>query len=305
MRTLYIPIGCGECIECLQRKSREWQVRLQEDIKTHRTGKFTTLTFSNESIAKLRKEYPKLNGYILDNQIATRALRLFNERYRKKYNTALRHWFITELGHKGTENIHMHGIVWTTKSMDEIEERWQYGHIWKYKIENHQKVNYVSARTVNYMTKYVTKRDYEHKHYKPIILTSPGIGRDYTKSMDFIKNKFKGEQTNEAYKTSTGHKMPLPIYWRNKIYNEEEREILWIQKLNQQMRYVLGQEISIKEGEQTYINIRNAARELNNRLGYGSGSINIDELEQEEIRRNMLTETRIINARRKASMKRR
>ena len=42
-RTLYVPIGCGKCIECMKQKKRNWQVRLLEEIKTDRTGKFVTL----------------------------------------------------------------------------------------------------------------------------------------------------------------------------------------------------------------------------------------------------------------------
>lgn len=52
-RTEYVPIGCGKCIECLKQKAREWQVRLQEEIKTNKKGTFVTLTFSNENIQKL------------------------------------------------------------------------------------------------------------------------------------------------------------------------------------------------------------------------------------------------------------
>ena len=41
-------------------------------------------------------------------------------------------------------------------------------------------------------------------------------------------NKYnKEEGTNETYKTKSGLKLALPIYYRNYIYNEEEREKLW------------------------------------------------------------------------------
>ena len=33
-RVLYVPVGCGVCIECKKQKSRSWQIRLKEDI-TH------------------------------------------------------------------------------------------------------------------------------------------------------------------------------------------------------------------------------------------------------------------------------
>ena len=32
-RVLFVPVGCGNCIECKRQKKREWQVRLQEELK--------------------------------------------------------------------------------------------------------------------------------------------------------------------------------------------------------------------------------------------------------------------------------
>ena len=29
-RTLLVPVGCGNCMECKQKKAREWKVRLNE-----------------------------------------------------------------------------------------------------------------------------------------------------------------------------------------------------------------------------------------------------------------------------------
>ena len=36
-RILSVPVGCGKCMECKKQKSREWSVRLQEDIKIAQT----------------------------------------------------------------------------------------------------------------------------------------------------------------------------------------------------------------------------------------------------------------------------
>ena len=43
-------------MECRKQKKREWQIRMNEEIKHDRTGKFITLTFSNE---ELDKQYRK------------------------------------------------------------------------------------------------------------------------------------------------------------------------------------------------------------------------------------------------------
>lgn len=286
-RMKYVPIGCGNCMECRKQEQLKWQVRLNEEIKERDNGIFVTLTFSNESIKKLinENEYlQKLEGYELDNQIAIRAVRLFLERWRKRFKKSVRHWLITELGHNGTENIHLHGILWTNISLSTIRNLWQYGYIWP--RENDEKSNYVGERTVNYIVKYVRKIDVEHKYYKSVVLASKGIGSGYLKRQDALSNKFKGTETNEAYKTPTGHKLSLPIYYRNKIYTEEERAKLWIIKLDEDVRYVGG--IKVKNSnEKGYYNLLEYYREMNTRMGYGNDEKNWDR-EQYEIQRRAI-----------------
>ena len=41
----------------------------------------------------------------------------------KNKQKSVRHWLITELGHNGTENIHLHGIIWTNKNIEAIGEQ--------------------------------------------------------------------------------------------------------------------------------------------------------------------------------------
>ena len=186
-RIKYVPIGCGRCIECMKRKARDWQIRLLEEIRTsNKKAYFVTLTFSDESIAELAKLHPSRNGYDLDNQILTMAVRRFLERYRKENKKSLRHWLISELGGNGTENIHAHGIIWT-ENPEDIEKHWKYGYVWLGKQKNGTYKNYVTEKTVNYIIKYVNKTDTLHKNYKPIVLTSPGIGNSYTKRQDALR----------------------------------------------------------------------------------------------------------------------
>lgn len=291
-RVLTVPIGCGKCIECMKMKSREWQVRLMEDIKHHKNGKFVTLTFNDESIREISKEIKGLKGYEKDNEIAKKAVRWFLERWRKKYKKSIRHWLVTEIGHNGTENIHMHGIVWTNESLEEVEKIWKYGWVWKDK----EGVNFVNEKTVNYLTKYVTKVDADHKYYKAKILTSAGIGGGYMERTDAIKNKYKEEGTKETYTTTTGHQIAMPIYWRNKIYDEEEKEKLWLEKLDKQERWVCGEKVSIADGDVEYYKMLEYYRRKNKRLGYGDDEINWDRKKYEQERRNIKQKVRIAKA---------
>jgi len=117
-RVKYVPIGCQECKECRKQKQRDWQVRMSEEIRENKTGKFITLTFSNEKYTelyhliteKLKTEKTTTpDPYTVDNLIATYATRHFLENWRSTHKKSLKHWLVTELGHKGTENIHLPG----------------------------------------------------------------------------------------------------------------------------------------------------------------------------------------------------
>ena len=94
-RVMYVPIGCKKCIECVKQRGRQWQVRLLEDIRHNKGAQFITLTFSTESLKELRDAVYEnnggqdLNGYELDNAIATLAVRRFTERWRKKYKQTI------------------------------------------------------------------------------------------------------------------------------------------------------------------------------------------------------------------------
>lgn len=295
-RVKYVPIGCQECIECRKQKARSWQARLLEDIRENKNGKFITLTFSNESIKKIYEEIE--DGLIedIDNRIATYAVRHFLERWRKEYKKSLRHWLVTELGHNGTENIHIHGIVWTDEPLTKVEKHWQYGFVWKGKEQNGQIINYVNEKTINYIVKYIHKQDERHTTFKSKILTSSAIGANYLKRQDHHKNTFQGRNTNETYRTRTGHKINLPIYWRNKIYSEQEREKLWLNRLDKQERWVRGERIDISKGEQTYLKVLKWHQEINKQLGYGDGTKSWDKEQYERQRRIMMNEKRIKNA---------
>jgi len=302
-RVKYVPIGCQRCQECKKQKSREWQVRLLEEIRHDRTGIFITLTFSNQSIRELHDKllndgWSNLKGYNLDNQIAIKALRLFLERWRKKFKKSVKHWFVTELGHEGTENIHIHGIIWTNKS-DHIRNIWNYGHVWMGREENGRIINYVNEQTIGYIVKYINKQDLKHKYYTPKILTSPGIGKQFINRPDKNKNNYKGQDTIETYKTRTGHKMSLPIYWRNQIYTEDEREKLWLNKLDKQERWIMGEKVDVSNGYEEYNKLLKFHQERSNKLGYGNDKINWNDKQYEEERRELLIKDRIKNARTK------
>ena len=154
-RHLYIPVGCQVCKECRKRKARDWQVRLQEEIKTNSNGHMITFTFSTEGLQKITDNYPEiaeLEGYEKDNAIAKKGLRLFLENWRKKHKKSVRHWAITELGHQGTEHVHIHALIWTNQPVEEIQKHWHHGMTWGgYKDDRTNKVIRMSTSPISIM----------------------------------------------------------------------------------------------------------------------------------------------------------
>lgn len=264
-----VAVGCGRCIECMKQKRRNWQLRLCEELKISNECKFVTLTFSNEWFNELRKEFKGVQGYALDNSIATLAVRRFLERWRKEHGKSVRHWLVTELGQDETERIHLHGIIWN-RDLDKIERIWKYGHVWKGKRVNEILLNYVNEKTINYLIKYVGKIDLKHREYKSIVLCSKGIGANFIDDKARQYNKFNGEKTREYYVNKQGFKIGLPIYWRNKLWTEEEREKLWTQKLDENIRFVMGAKFKVEKDYEKFLNVQKYYQRINEEAGYGN-----------------------------------
>ena len=126
------------------------------------------------------------------------------------------------------------------------------------------------------------------------MFVSQGIGKKYLKSYDIKRNKYKKDgETDECYRTINGLRLALPIYYRNKIYTENEKEKLWLEKLDNKERYVDGEKIDISENDNEYYKALNNARVKNKRLGFGDDSINWDQKKYEQERRNIKRMERI------------
>lgn len=284
-RVLYVPVGCGKCMECKRKKATQWKIRLQEDIKLNKNGKFVTYTFSDEKLQELDNLIDKsIQGYERDNEITRIAVRRYTERWRKKYKKALRHWLVTEIGGKATERVHIHGIVWSQNEED-IRKIWQYGEV--------HIGTFVNNKTVNYIVKYLNKVDQKHPNYVSKMFASKGIGKNYLNRSDKDNNKYIPNKTIETYTTREGTKLNLPIYYRNYIYTEEEREKLWLEKLDKQIRWVNGQKIDISNGDEDYYKILETERLRNERLGYGDNTINWSQRNYERQQRALKKKERI------------
>ena len=77
--------------------------------------------------------------------------------------------------------------------------------------------------------------------------------------------EYKKGETNERYRTRTGVKLNLPIYYRNKLFTEEERELIFLDKIEKGIIYVMGQPVN-REDEDYYIKLLEEGRKKEQNL---------------------------------------
>lgn len=257
-RLLYVTAACGKCVECRQQKQRQWLVRMSEELRQEPNAYFITLTIDDKSYSELSNTYNITDN----NEIATKAIRLCLERIRKQTGKSVKHWFITELGHEKTERLHLHGIVWGIGTDKLITEKWKYGITFT--------GFFVNEKTIQYITKYMTKIDEKHKNFIGKVLCSAGIGSNYTNRYDGKQHEYKPNETIETYRLRNGAKINLPVYYRNKLFTEDEREKLFLEKIEKGIIYVMGQPV-YREDEQYYLQLLNEGRKTEQRI-YGNNT---------------------------------
>ena len=53
-RLRYVTAECGDCYECRRQKQRQWQVRMQEELRENPNAYFMTLTIDDKSFNEER-----------------------------------------------------------------------------------------------------------------------------------------------------------------------------------------------------------------------------------------------------------
>lgn len=189
---LFIKVDCGLCFECQKKRGNHWRTRLLDEYHYRRKMypdekvSFITLTFDTPSLKRFR-DCPE------------KAVRLFLERYRKRYGKSVRHFITTEFGEK-RGRLHLHMIAWSPLcNAKELRLLWSYGRIDMQTLKGPQGLTYVSG----YITKVVQGGklssniplfiDYEKKTK---CFVSPGFGKQFI---------FDPEKRNLVYQKGTPH----------------------------------------------------------------------------------------------------
>lgn len=128
-----VQVACGNCVECLSKRAREWSFRIVDESNLYKDNCFITLTYD-------KAHYPQ------DGNVNKRDIQLFLKRLRKKIAPQkIRYFYCGEYGEKrGRPHYHMiifgwlpsdiykffiddDGVVHYRSKM--IEDLWQNGYI--------------------------------------------------------------------------------------------------------------------------------------------------------------------------------
>lgn len=200
-------VPCGKCPYCKKRRASNWSFRLREEEKNSSSSLFITLTYNNENIPISD------NGFMTLNK---RDVQLFMKRLRKLYKHKLVYYLVGEYGGMfGRPHYHM--IIFNAKFND-IEKTWDLGHTHCGKVQD---------ASIGYCLKYISKDSDVPKHerddrVKEFALMSKGIGKNYVNEV--MVKWHKEDLLQRMYvNLEEGKKASMPRYYKDKIYNTEER----------------------------------------------------------------------------------
>lgn len=209
----YVP--CGKCQPCLKRNAQSWAFRLMVEEKKSFYSLFVTLTYSNENVPVCK------NGMTLNKK----DVQKFFKRLRKNNpGISLKYFVVGEYGTK-TWRPHYHFLIFLNRRLffNDILKAWSLDG----KEIGNIHIGYVSGNSVMYTLKYMMKSKrvpaYKDDVRVPEFRTmSKGVGIDYlTRAMiSYHKNNLfeKFYCTNKG-----GFIIPMPRYFRDKIYTAEEK----------------------------------------------------------------------------------
>lgn len=206
----YIAFPCGQCYECKMRRVNSWAFRLQHEFNQAHDAHFVTFTYNTDSVPI--NEHGQLT---LDK----RHFQLFMKRLRKISNYPghkIKYFACGEYGDQ-TARPHYHGIIFNAK-LDNIEKEWRLGSIHRGNVE---------SASIYYTLKYMMKRKAPKQWWKQpeFQLISNGLGAGYLTPTNqaWHKADLEGRYYLPLY---DGIKCPLPRYYKDQIYSQEERQAI-------------------------------------------------------------------------------
>lgn len=193
-------VPCGSCPICRERQSKEWSIRLTQELKDAVSASFITLTYNDENNpGELEKSH----------------LQKFFKRLRKKNQYKIRYYAV---GEYGSENLrpHYHACVFNVeeKNIMTLEQIWQKGFA---------KADPLTEGRIKYVTDYIQTKNNNVVGWdltQPFAVMSKGLGLGY---LTPEKIQYHRNTGNNFITKPGGIKVSMPRYYREKIWDQEQR----------------------------------------------------------------------------------
>lgn len=223
--TNYMSVPCGKCPVCLDNRREDWFVRLNEEMKTSSLPLFVTLTYDEDFLPRNKNNIPS---------VCKEDCQKFLKRLRKRIDSdqqslTFRYFIAAEYGSSG-KRPHYHMCIffyfeWSDESQfKEIHEycKWLFTKCWN---KGFVDVGVLSPGGINYVSKYIHKKKLPPQGANMTFqLQSKGLGVDYITCSTYDYHKENIVKHNKYVDHQRTYR--LPRYYREKIYEEEEKQIL-------------------------------------------------------------------------------
>lgn len=209
-----IKVNCGQCIACRLNRASDWAARIMHEKQMSADSYFITLTYNEENL-------PRVGEY---STLVKEDVQKFLKRLRKSIAPVkLRYYLCGEYGETYGRS-HYHVIVFLDSYVEDFERNvnlsWPFGfvHVGSVSFES-------AAYVARYCTKLLTgkkKEWYIERNILPefsLMSRRPGIGATWLE-------KYGKEIKAHHNIVIKGRKVAPPRYYRDKIYDESDRDII-------------------------------------------------------------------------------
>lgn len=198
-------VPCGKCYECRMNRGAGWAFRLLQEEKQHACSSFVTLTYMDDKLSEV-DGLPTLVKSDLQN---------YFKRLRFNTKAKLKYYACGEYGSR-TLRPHYHAILFGVSDTKAICDNWPDGSV---------RVDAVSAASISYVCGYVNKpaHKFTDGRQREFSLMSKRLGASYLtpEMIAYHKANMASFVTLEG-----GIKKALPRYYRDKIFDSAEKDIL-------------------------------------------------------------------------------
>lgn len=207
----FVPVPCGKCPPCKRRRVNAWVFRMLQEEKRSSCSYFVTFTYDTRDVPITPKGYMSLRYKDFQD---------FFKRLRKNCSFARFRYYVAGEYGENYFRPHYHALIFVFADSFDVS---QFARCWGH---GDVVIGSVSGASIAYTCKYIDKQKKIPMHenddrVREFSRMSKNLGANYITPA--IEAFHKASLENNFVTALGGQKLPLPRYYRFKIYSEDER----------------------------------------------------------------------------------